>query len=147
MSWAQFKNILMKLNIGVAGTIWLGFWGYGAWVGEMPPVSTVPGLLAGTVAVGMMVSVAFFLISHVSLFLRAKTSSECLRGSQANQRALWIGVAGIGVLISLGFAQNIGDAILVPMAILGSLMAIYGLIYAFIGFGSQFFQWQFTAKN
>jgi hypothetical protein len=147
MPWNHFKNILVRLNICTIATLWLGFWGYGLWAGDIPPASVIPGLLLGTLLLCMAASVALFALCHISLFARAKSAGTLPPFSKKDHLAVIVGMLGVGMLILLGLASNIGDGILIPTGIVGALMAIYGILYALVGFGGQFFRWQFSSPK
>ncbi|UWR87826.1 hypothetical protein [Phaeobacter inhibens] len=149
MTWQGFKRFTIRCNLTVLLCGWLSFWGYGVWVGDIPPITVVPGLMLISAIISIGVTACIFVGCHSWLFLRAKQTGLLPKFGKRDYQALGIGIASTSILVLLSAAElsgnSVPDGIAVPLAILTSTVAILSLLYFGIGVGSQYFRWHFTA--
>jgi len=145
MTWFRFRVLLIRSNIGIAALLWVGFWGYGLAINDIPPTSVLPGLLLLTAFLCLGTSIILFLVCHIALFVQAKINGTLPAFSISDYIAACIGGAGILVFILVEIVRP-SDAVSVPLSIISGSSAILGTTYWTIALSGQLFCWQFAKK-
>jgi len=151
MTWNRFKRLVLRSNIAVLGLGWICFWGYGVAVGDIPPASVLPGLLALSAIAIVIVSAALFFACHSWLFLKAKQTGDLPNLTKRDYQAVILAfgsalILGLGIFVHHS-GSGVPDAIAIPASILCVLGLIYGSLYWGLGLASQYFRWQFSKTS
>lgn len=93
MTKQRFFQLLIRLNLGILVALPVGIWSYGALIGDLPPLSILPGLYLLGVMICVGASALMFAAIHLWLTVKAKREGEV--SELFSKRSAWAFFLGV----------------------------------------------------